>query len=44
MFDPQGNFYFETGNGTFTNTTTNFNPQGFPIDANYGDSFVKVGR
>jgi fibronectin type 3 domain-containing protein len=42
VFDPQGAFYFETGNGTFTNTASNFNAQGFPIDANYGDSFVKV--
>jgi hypothetical protein len=43
-FDPQGNLYFETGNGTFTNTATNFNAQNFPIDANYGDSFVKVSN
>jgi len=42
VFDPQGALYFETGNGSFTEASTNFNAQGLPIDANYGDSFIKV--
>jgi len=37
--DPEGYFYFETGNGTFDTT---LNSAGFPIDGDYGDSFVKV--
>ncbi len=40
--DPQGFFYFQTGNGTFNQSSNNFNAQGFPIDGDYGDSFVKV--
>ncbi len=42
-------FYFETGNGTFDGnisrcrTVTGLNAQGFPQNANYGDSFVKIG-
>jgi fibronectin type 3 domain-containing protein len=47
-FDPEGNFYFETGNGTFSpyrvgNQVFGLDAQGFPVDGNYGDSFVKVG-
>ena len=37
--DPEGYFYFETGNGTFDTT---MNGAGFPIDGDYSDSFVKV--
>ena len=37
--DPQGYFYFETGNGGFDTTLT---PDGFPINGDYGDSFVKL--
>jgi fibronectin type 3 domain-containing protein len=39
VFDPQGYMYFETGNGDFDST---LNAQGFPINGDYGDSFVKV--
>ena len=39
VIDPQGFFYFETGNGTFDE---NLNAQGFPSGGDYGDSFVKV--
>ena len=41
--DPQGYFYFETGNGSFNQNSSNFDTNGFPIDGNYGDSFLKVG-
>lgn len=37
--DPEGYFYFETGNGTFDTT---LNSAGFPINGDYSDSFVKV--
>jgi hypothetical protein len=41
-FDNLGNYhlYFETGNGTF-DTTLDMNTH-FPINGNYGDSFVKL--
>ena len=39
-FDPQGYMYVETGNGDFDTT---LNAQGFPINGDYGDSFVKIG-
>jgi fibronectin type 3 domain-containing protein len=39
-FDPQGYMYIETGNGDFDTT---LNAQGFPINGDYGDSFVKIG-
>jgi hypothetical protein len=38
-FDPQGFMYVETGNGLFDGT---LNAQGFPIDGDYGDSFLKI--
>ena len=38
--DPQGFMYVETGNGSFDTTV---NAQGFPINGDYGDSFVKIG-
>ncbi|MGA7413949.1 MAG: hypothetical protein WBW33_25960, partial [Bryobacteraceae bacterium] len=52
--DASGNplFYFMTGNGTFdgnysgtspNGTTTGLNAQGFPVNGDYGDSFVKIG-
>jgi fibronectin type 3 domain-containing protein len=52
--DASGNpiFYFETGNGTFdgnytgtspNGTTTGLNAQGFPVNGDYADSFVKIG-
>jgi len=37
--DDSGDLYFETGNGTFDTT---LNAAGFPIDGDYGDSFVKL--
>jgi fibronectin type 3 domain-containing protein len=51
VFDAQGNFYVETGNGTFDGnyTTTNgvttytgINAQGFPSQGDYGDTFIKL--
>ncbi|HEY2588931.1 MAG TPA: hypothetical protein VGI81_24520, partial [Tepidisphaeraceae bacterium] len=51
VFDSQGNFYVETGNGTFDGnfTTTNgvttytgINAQGFPNKGDYGDCFIKL--
>jgi hypothetical protein len=43
-----GNLFFETGNGTFDGFDNNgqtggLNAQGFPINGDYGDSFVKIG-
>jgi fibronectin type 3 domain-containing protein len=42
-FDTLGNYflYFETGNGTF-DTTLNPPVTGFPMNGDYGDSFVKL--
>ncbi|HEV3255509.1 MAG TPA: S8 family serine peptidase, partial [Gemmataceae bacterium] len=37
--DSNGFLYFETGNGTFDTT---LNAQGFPINGDYGDSFMKL--
>jgi hypothetical protein len=37
--DDQGNLYFETGNGTFDST---LDGSGFPAQADYGDSVVKL--
>jgi fibronectin type 3 domain-containing protein len=37
--DAQGYLYFETGNGTFDTT---LNASGFPVNGDYGDSFVKL--
>jgi fibronectin type 3 domain-containing protein len=37
--DPQGNFYVETGNGTFDTT---LNAGGFPAQGDFGDSFLKL--
>jgi fibronectin type 3 domain-containing protein len=37
--DSAGNLYFETGNGTFDTT---LNASGFPVNGDYGDSFVKL--
>ena len=48
--DANGNplFYFMTGNGTFdgnysNGVTTGLNAQGFPVNGDYSDSFVKMG-
>ena len=38
--DSAGNLYLETGNGSFNGFQTN--SHGFPIDANYGDCFLKI--
>ena len=45
--DPQGFFYVETGNGSFANTSstgvvTGLDANGFPINGDYGDSFIKI--
>ena len=46
--DASGNFYFETGNGTFdgfkngSGQTAGLNAQKFPVNGNYGDCFVKI--
>jgi hypothetical protein len=37
--DSSGNLYFETGNGTFDTT---MNSSGFPVNGDFGDSFVKL--
>jgi hypothetical protein len=37
--DANGNLYFETGNGTFETT---LNSSGFPVNGDFGDSFVKI--
>ncbi len=37
--DASGNFYFETGNGSFTSSTA---AGTFPTNGNYGDCFIKV--
>jgi hypothetical protein len=37
--DPQGNLYFETGNGDFDST---LNAAGRPVYADYGDTFLKL--
>ena len=38
--DSAGNLYLETGNGSFNGFQTN--SHGFPLDANYGDCFLKI--
>jgi hypothetical protein len=38
--DNSGNLYMETGNGSFDGSRTN--THGFPVDANYGDCFLKI--
>jgi fibronectin type 3 domain-containing protein len=37
--DSQGNFYVETGNGSFDTT---LNAGGFPTQGDYGDSFLRI--
>ena len=46
-FDAVGNAYFETGNGQFDGVNTNgtitgLDANGFPVNGNYGDCFLKV--
>jgi hypothetical protein len=40
--DAKGSLYLETGNGTFSGNL--LNKKGFPMDANYGDCFLKLRR
>jgi hypothetical protein len=45
--DAQGNLYLETGNGTFdgnnsTGSVTGLNAAGFPVNGDFGDSFLKM--
>jgi hypothetical protein len=46
--DSDGNFYVETGNGTFdgdknsSGQTIGLNASGFPVNGNYGDAFIKL--
>jgi fibronectin type 3 domain-containing protein len=53
VFDSNGFLYFETGNGLFdgyngaagsnhTATVTGLDVNGFPVNGDYGDSFIKV--
>ncbi len=45
VYDPETQaFFFETGNGSFNQSASNFNAgfTGLPQDADYGDCFVKV--
>ena len=52
VMDASGNFYFETGNGSFDGTSdgaggttglvTTGVRKGFPVSGNYGDCFIKV--
>ena len=45
--DAQGNLYLETGDGTFdgdnsTGSVTGLNAAGFPVNGDFGDSFLKM--
>jgi hypothetical protein len=40
--DPQGYMYVMTGNGTFDTTFGSPNLPGFPMNGDYGDSFIKL--
>ena len=47
VFDADGNMFVETSNGTFSpyrvgSQVFGFDANGFPIDGNYGDSFIKI--
>jgi hypothetical protein len=44
VIDSSGSIYFESGNGSFNTAASNFgaNYSGLPLDADYGESFVKV--
>lgn len=40
--DSSGNIYVTIGNGSFNQNSSNFDVNGFPIDGDYGNAFLKL--